>query len=209
MIEQRTDAWREQRAGKITASRFADAIAMNSRTGKPTEARNTYMREIVAEILSGQAKPEISARSLEWGKDVEPFAREAYELERGLVVVESEFLLHPAHDFIGCSPDGLIGDDGGIEMKCPKDPQVHVKTMLECMPNDHIGQVQGCMLVTGRAWWDFVSYDPRETEPYRLYVERIPRDEAFIAELEAGLLLFWQDVQAAIQKIDRNMRIAA
>jgi putative phage-type endonuclease len=203
MIEQRTDAWHQQRAGKITASRFADAIAMNKRQpDKPTEARNTYLREIVAEILSGEPKPEVNSSSLQWGKDVEQYAREAYEFKTGNLVMESEFVAHHVHDFIGCSPDGLIGLDGGMEMKCPKDPQVHIKTLIDGMPEDHIEQVQGCMFVTGRQWWDFISYDPRQAEPYRLYIQRIERDDDYISRvLEPGLLAFWRDVQAVLAKL--------
>jgi hypothetical protein len=203
MIEQRTDAWHQQRAGKITASRFSDAIAMNKRQpDKPTEARNTYLRELVAEILSGEPKPEINSSSLQWGKDVEQYAREAYEFKTGNLVMESEFVIHTMHDFIGCSPDGLIGLYGGMEMKCPKDPQVHIKTLIDGMPDDHIDQVQGCMFVTGRQWWDFISYDPRQAEPYRLYTQRIERDEAYINRvLEPGLLSFWSDVQAVLAKL--------
>jgi hypothetical protein len=203
MIEQRTDAWHQQRAGKITASRFSDAIAMNKRQpDKPTEARNTYLRELLAEILSGEPKPEVNSSSLQWGKDVEQYAREAYEFKTGNLVMESEFVLHSIHEFIGCSPDGLIGPDGGMEMKCPKDPQVHIKTLIDGMPEDHIEQVQGCMFVTGRQWWEFISYDPRQAEPYRLYVQRIERDEAYINRvLEPGLLAFWRDVQAVLAKL--------
>jgi putative phage-type endonuclease len=204
MTEQRTEEWHQQRAGRITASRFADAIAISKRTGEPTEARNKYLRELVAEILMGNAKHSISSKSMQWGTEVEAYAREAYELHTGNLVVESEFLLHPQYDYIGASPDGLIWTDGGLEMKCPHDEQVHIKTWLEGMPADHIGQVQGCMYVTGRQWWDFVSYDPRQSEPYRLYVQRIPRDEAYIANLETGLLAFWQEVQQAVTEIQRK-----
>lgn len=219
-MEQRSADWFQARCGRITASRFADAIAMKEvvtqRANKkenrqkitelrPTDARNTYMREIIAEIMIGASKDQVSSASLNWGKDVEPFAREAYELETGNLVVETGFILHPHHDFIGCSPDGLIGFDGGLEMKCPKDPQVHVKTLLDGMPSEHVGQVQGCMYVTGRKWWDFVSYDPRQKPESRLYVERILRDEEYIKSLDAGLINFWADVQKAIKQITEKV----
>lgn len=218
MIEQRSPQWLAQRAGKVTASRFADAIAMKEVTiqreskkeGKtkitewqPTEARNTYLREVVAEILSGEPKYEIDSASLRWGREVEDYAREAFELETGLLVVQSEFGTHPLYDFIGSSPDGLIGEDGGLEMKCPKDPQVHIKTWMEGMPDDHIEQVQGNMYVWNRDWWEFVSYDPRQKEPYRLFRQRIERNNDYIDQvLEPGLLSFWRDVQATIKKLE-------
>lgn len=223
MIEQRTDDWRSQRAGKITASRFTDAISTKTvivqkeskkegipkiTAQEPTAARNTYMRTVVAEILSGRPKHEISSKSLSWGSEAEVFARKAYEIKTGLVVVESGFLLHPVYEFIGCSPDGLVGLDGGVEMKSPHDEQVHINTLLSGMPDEHMGQVQGCMAVTSRKWWDFISYDPRQAEKYRLYVQRIYRDDQYIdGVLMPGLLKFWDEVQEMIRQIDR--RIAA
>lgn len=206
-IEQRSEEWFAQRAGKITASRFADAIAMSKRkAGEPTEARSKYMRELVAEILMCAPKHSVSSQSMRWGTEVETFARESYELEHGVLVKESGFLLHPTCDFIGASPDGLVGEDGGIEMKCPHDEQVHISTWLDGMPEAHIGQVQGCMLVTGRKWWDFISYDPRQSEPFRLYVQRIPRDDAYIdTVLFPGLLQFWAEVQSMVDCLRRKV----
>jgi len=220
VIEQRSEAWRELRAGKLTASCFGDAIDIadaepgavyksGPRKGQPklpesSAARNTYMRVVAFERTSGIPKHEIGAKSLNWGIDVEPFAREAYELETGNIVTQSTFIVHPQFDFIGCSPDGLVGTLGGIEMKCPHDEQVHIKTMLEGMPKEHLPQVQGGMLCTGRAWWDFVSYDPRQKENLRLYVQRIERDEAFIQKLLTGLLQFNAEVEAMIRQLEKR-----
>lgn len=207
MIEQRTDDWRAQRAGRITASRFADAIAMNKRKPtEPTAARTTYMREVVAEILSGRPKHEISSKSLSWGTEAEELARDAYETETGLIVVKSEFVTHPLYDFIGASPDGLIDDVGGLEMKCPHDEQVHVGTMLYGMPADHVAQVQGNLMVTGRKWWDFASFDPRQAPDYQLYIQRIERDDEYIDNvLLPGLLSFWADAQAMLEQAKQKM----
>jgi hypothetical protein len=234
--EQRSEQWFIDRAGRITASCFTDAIATKQvldheeqvhtgeffKNGNPkiktvkhyrtesTEVRKKYMRQIVAEILSGTPKHEVTAKSMAWGKDIETYAREAYELQTGAFVVDSPFVQHPEHDFIGCSPDGLVGTDGGLEMKCPLDEQVHILTWLEGMPEDHIGQVQGCMFVTGRQWWDFVSYDPRQTEDLRLYVQRIERDDDYINNtLKPGLLQFWSEVQAMLEVIRGKVRKAA
>lgn len=196
MIEQGSAEWHQQRAGKITASRFADVITINSKTGKPTAARDSYMREIVASILSGRPRHEIGSKSLSWGREVEGYAREAYELETGRLVVPSKFLLHPEYDYIGASPDGLVGDDGGIEVKCPHDEAIHILTYMKGMPKDHIPQVQGNMLVTGRKWWDFISYDPRQATAFRLYHQPVIRDDAYINDvLLPGLQAFWLEVQ--------------
>jgi hypothetical protein len=217
-IEQRTDEWRAARAGKLTASRFADAIAFSGgepgdvyKTGpkkglpKPrvsTDTRNRYLREIVFERLAATPKHEVGGRATQWGTDVEAYAKEAVELETGLILTAAAFVTHPRYDFIGASPDALIGEDGGYESKCPMDEAVHIKTLLDGMPADHIPQVQGGMLVTGRKWWMFASYDPRMSAPFRLYTQRVERDDAYINNtLLPGLLQFEAEVQEMIKRL--------
>lgn len=205
MIDQRSPEWFEQRAGRITASRFADAIAMNKQTGKPTAARETYMRSIVAEILSGRPRHSVSSQSMAWGTEAEQFARQAYELEKGFFVEEAGFTTHYQYDYIGGSPDGLVGNDGLIEIKCPHDEQVHIGTWLNGMPDDHKPQVQGNLMVTGREWLDFISFDPRQAPRYQLYIQRIERDEDYIShELLPGLLQFWCEVQGMVRAIQEK-----
>lgn len=219
VIEQGTDAWRLARAGKITASRFADAIDMTQpepgavfksgpRKGQPklptsSAARNKYMREVVFERLSAAPTHEVGGYATRWGSDVEEFASEAFELETGLITFPAQFVTHPDYPFIGCSPDRLIGADGGYESKCPMDEAVHINTWLCGMPEEHKPQVQGCMLVTGRTHWFFVSYDPRVAERFRLYHQRIERDNAYIdGILLPGLLQFEKEVQQMIQQLE-------
>lgn len=219
VIEQRSDEWRQVRAGRLTASRFADAIAFTGgepgdvyksgpKKGLPkpkvsTDTRNRYLREIVFERLASTPRHEVGGRATQWGTEVEAYAREAVELETGLIIKPGEFATHPAYDFIGASPDGLIGTDGGYESKCPMDEAVHIKTLLEGMPSDHIAQVQGGMMVTGRKWWLFVSYDPRVPDPYRLYTQRVKRDDAYInSTLLPGLLQFEAEVRDMIKRLN-------
>lgn len=216
--EQRTEEWRQERAGKITASNFAAAIALTPGEGvyksgprkgqqkvaEPTLERTRLMRTLAFERLAGIPKREVGAKSLSWGRDLEDAAKEAYMVDKGALVEESGFVLHPVHSFIGASPDGLIGADGGIESKCPHDEQVHIQTWLEGMPEGHIPQVQGNMLVTGRQWWDFISYDPRMAEPWRLYVQRIPRDEAYIKTLLTALLQFEAELRTMVDTLRRK-----
>lgn len=196
MIEQRSAEWYAARAGKITASRFADVMGTKA-------ARAKYMREIVFERLAQQAKHGVSSKSLTWGQEVEPFSKEAFELHTGLIVEPAEFIAHPRYDFIGCSPDGLIGKDGGLEMKAPHDEAVHIETWLTGMPEEHKPQVQGSMFVTGRAWWYFVSYDPRQGERFRLYVQRVERDPAYIERLAGCLLQFQAEAVAMQAELER------
>jgi predicted phage-related endonuclease len=202
--EQRTDAWRLERAGKLTASTFKDIVAVK-RDGKPTEARAKLMRVKAFERLAGIAQHEVGGKSLDWGKDLEEAANEAYMVTTGGIIVPSPFITHPSHPFIGASPDGLVGREGGVEMKCPHDEAVHILTWLEGMPEDHIPQVQGNMLVTGRHWWDFISYDPRQGEKWRLYIQRIPRDDAYInTKLLPGLLQFEAELRAMVETLRRK-----
>lgn len=208
MIEQRTTDWHMQRCAKITASRFADALAFTKGSKnvapKPLECRNKYARELAFEILSGSPVHSISSKSMQWGTEAEVLAREAYELQTGAIVIESEFVSHPDYPYIGASPDGLIGKDGGMEIKSPHDEAVHIRTWQEGMPEEHLAQVQGNLFVTGRQWWDFVSYDPRQAEPYRLYIQRIQRDEEYIEQLKTGLLAFWTDVQKIVSELKQK-----
>src|SRR5690606_3365499 len=118
--------------------------------------------------------------ALDWGHDVEAAARAAYEAETGAIVTCVGFIVHPALPYIGCSPDGLIGDDGMHQIKCPQNAAVHIDTLTGGMPEEHMPQVQAELFVTGRAWSDFVSFDPRMPPHLRLYRERVQRDEAFI-----------------------------
>lgn len=200
---QRTEEWRRARAGKITASRFADVLAVK-RDGTPTAARDKYMRELAFERLSGEPMHEVFGKALTWGTEVEQYAREAFELETGLIVEPAEFVLHPEYPFLGCSADGLIGKSGGYESKCPMDEAVHIQTWLEGMPKEHIPQVQGCMFVTGRMWWSFNSYDPRVCERLRLYHQRIFRDEGFIDHLKDALLKFEAELQLMVAQLERK-----
>lgn len=202
VIEQRTDEWRAARAGKLTASRFHDILAVK-RDGKPTAAREKCKRELVFERLAAAARHEVSGHALRWGTEVEQFGKEAFELETGLLIESSPFVTHPKYSFIGCSPDGLIGADGGYESKCPMDEGVHIETWLNGMPEEHIPQVQGSMLVTGRKWWEFVSFDPRMAPRFQLYHQRIERDNDYIdGVLLPGLLQFEKEVQHMIKQLE-------
>lgn len=201
--EQRTEEWRQERAGNLTASTFKDIIALK-RDGKPTEARAKLMRVKAFERLAGIAQHEVGSKSMDWGKDLEDAADEAYMVSTGGIIVASPFLVHPQYDFIGASPDGLVDTDGGVEKKCPHDEAVHIQTWLEGMPADHMPQVQGNMLVTGRQWWDFISYDPRQAPELRLYVQRIERDEAYIKTLLTALLQFEAELRAMVDTLRRK-----
>lgn len=202
--EQRTEEWEMARCGKITASRFDDVLS-TLKNGKTSQARCRYMKEIVFEILSGVPKKSFSSQATSWGSEIEIFAREQYELATGNLVNESGFVVHPEFPYIGASPDGLIDDDGGMEIKCPYDETVHIQTILDGIPKEHMAQVQGNMFVTGRKWWDFVSFDPRQEESCRIYIQKIERDDEFIKNLEKKLNEFWDDCHLMIDRIRERL----
>lgn len=204
MIEQRSAEWLAQRAGKFTGSRFVDVLARNKRTGEKLKAWHDLVWQIVVERMTGEPVEGPAGFALQWGSDVEPFARESYELETGLCVEESEFIQHPAFEFVGCSPDGLIGTDGGLEMKCPKSSIVHLERFISGVPDEYVPQIQGCMWVTGRAWWDFVSFDPRMPESHRMLVVRVLRDDAFITTLAVAVAEAEDAVQTLLDRVQRS-----
>jgi putative phage-type endonuclease len=201
---QRTEQWHADRCGHATASSFCEILAVSKTTGKPLKAREDYLMRLVTERLTGQQDNNVDSFAMKWGRDVEPFARAAFEAETGLIVAESPFVRHPTIEWVGCSPDGLVGIDAGYESKCPKNSTVHLETIKNGMPAEHKAQVQGCMWVTGRKNWWFVSFDPRMPEHLRLYYELIQRDDKYIAELEAKVVGFLQQVDEQINFFNRK-----
>jgi len=204
MSEQRTPEWFASRCGKFTASRFSDLLAVSKRDGKRLKAWDDLVWDVAVERITGTQEEGPSAYALQWGTDVEPFAREAYEFSSGNLVAESGFIIHPIFEFVGCSPDGLVGSDGGIEMKCPKSSKIHIARILAgTLPEDHKAQVQGCMWVTGRQWWDFVSYDPRMPEERRIFCVTVERDDGYIKLLEESALEAESEVNKIVEQFNK------
>lgn len=201
MIEQGTEEWLAERAGCATASAFCDIIAVSKSNGKPLKAREDYMWKLATERIYGTPTEAFSAKSTDWGKELEPFARQAYEIETGSLVMPSGFILHPSIAYCGASPDGLIGKNGGIEIKCPKDRRIHMQTWRYGMPIDHLPQVQGNIWINGRDWFDFISYDPRAPEEFRLFVKRVWRNEIYIKVLESHVVDFLEEVNNLVGQI--------
>tara|TARA_R110002126_G_scaffold27557_5_gene92455 strand:+ start:726 stop:1322 length:597 start_codon:yes stop_codon:yes gene_type:complete len=170
--EQGSPEWLASRLGRPSASMFSNLITTS---GKPSSSAKKYIAEMVAERLTGRSKPFYTNDHMERGNFLETEAREAYEFITDLEVVETGFILHDSEEF-GCSPDGLVANDGGLEIKCPSDG-VHAGYLIDGkVPTKYYQQVQGCMWVTGRDWWDFMSYHPEM--PHLLV--RMERNEEFI-----------------------------
>lgn len=199
MIEQGTPEWFAQRLGKVTASRVADIIA-KTQSGSAASRKN-YLAQLVAERLTGQAADSFKSGAMQHGTETEPMARMAYETETGLMVTEVAMIQHPKIEMAGASPDGLVGEDGLVEIKCPN-TSTHIATLMaDKAPSGYMAQMQWQMACTGRAWVDFVSFDPRMPEDMQLFIKRVPRDEKLIAEYEAEVIKFLAEVQETVDKL--------
>lgn len=188
--------WFAARLGKVTASRVADVVA-KTKTGWGASRAN-YMAQLIAERLTGIAAESYTNAAMQWGTEHEPEARQFYEFSTDLEVTEVGFVLHPAVKDSGASPDGFCGDDGLVEIKCPN-TATHIDTLIgQTVPGKYVTQMQWQMACTGRAWCDFVSFDPRMPADMRLFVRRVPRDDALIADLEREVVGFLAELEAKI-----------
>lgn len=198
-MEQRTPEWFAARCGKATASRMADLTA---RTQKGWGAsRANYAAELVVERLTGQSTEGYCNAAMQHGIDTEPEAREAYSFRLDVDVAECGFIDHPTIAMSGASPDGLIGDVGLLEIKCPQ-TAAHIAALLDGdIPDKYQKQIQWQLACTGRQWCDFASYDPRLPESMRLFVKRIHRDDAAITALEAQVIDFLGEVDETVAQL--------
>lgn len=188
-MEQGTPEWLAVRAGRVTASNFGKVLAKGQ--GK---TRRDYLLQLLAERLTGAPQPTYQNDAMAWGTEQEPRARATYELLTGRDVEQVAMVVKD--DDVACSPDGLIGLDGGLEIKCPN-TTTHLETLLsKAMPKVYVPQVQGCMWVTGREFWDFVSFDPRLPESAQLVVIPVERDPEYIRRLEDEVCAFVDELRA-------------
>ena len=198
-MEQRTQAWHEARLGRVTASRVAD-VAAKTKTGY-SASRANYMAELICERLTGMQGASYSNAAMAWGTETEPMARAAYEGAVGSLVIETGFVPHANIEMSGASPDGLVGDDGLVEIKCPM-TATHIETLLgQSVPAKYVTQMQWQMACTGRKWCDFVSFDPRMPENMQIFVKRVGRDEVLIASLETEVIQFLKELDLKITQL--------
>lgn len=187
-MEQKSDEWYSARVGKVTASRVADVVA-KTKSGY-SASRDNYMAQLVCERLTNKPAESYSNAAMQWGTETEPLARAAYEAKMDVLVDEVGFIDHPTIVMSGASPDGLVGEDGLIEIKCPN-TSTHIDTLLsQTVPKKYADQIFWQMACTGRQWCDFVSYDPRLPADLQLFIKRIPRDDQYIKLLEAEVIEF-------------------
>lgn len=198
-MEQRSPEWFQARLGKVTASRIADVCA-RTKSGWGAGRKN-YMAELLAERLTGERVEGFTNAAMQWGTDQEPEARIAYEFYRDATVIETGFVPHPTIGDCGASPDGLVGDDGLVEIKCPN-TSTHVDTLLGAsMPEKYFLQIQWQIACTGRQWCDFVSFDPRLPESMRLFVDRVKRDDAAIEAIEKDVIGFLNELRDTVHRL--------
>lgn len=201
-MEQRSTEWFTARLGKVTASRVADVIA-KTKTGYST-SRENYMAQLVCERMTGTQGESFSSVAMQWGTDQEPLARAAYEAAKDVLVDEVGFIVHPTIINAGASPDGLVGDDGLIEIKCPN-TATHIDTLLsKKVPSKYIAQMQWQMACTGRKWCDFVSFDPRMPDGLQLFIQREDFHEEYVKMLETEITWFLDAVKIKIEQLNER-----
>jgi len=199
-LEQGSPEWLAFKCGKVSASRIAD-ITARLRNGDPAASRLTYMGQLIAERLTGVPAETYSNAAMEWGRLWEPVARAAYQFERLCTVEQVGIVLHPEIPGSLASPDGLIGDDGLVEIKCPQ-TGTHIETVLSrTIPGRYQQQMQWQLACTGRSWCDFVSYDPRMPEHMRIWIKRLERDAQRISQLELEVASFLDDMVERIRDL--------
>ncbi len=200
MIEQGSDEWFAQRIGLVTASRLNDVMA-TLKSGGEAATRKNYRAQLIAERLTGAKADSFTNAAMQWGTDNEPLARAMYEIQSGNDVEQVGFILHPDIKMTGASPDGLINDDGLIEIKCPN-TATHIDYLLAGVPpSDYHNQMLWQMECTGRQWCDFASFDPRMPDDLQLFVVRFNRDQERIDELKKGVVKFLSEVDDVLFKL--------
>jgi putative phage-type endonuclease len=200
-MEQRTEEWFAARCGKVTASRVADIIA-KTKTGY-SASRENYLAQLVCERMTGKPAESYSNAAMQWGTDQEVYARSAYEFSKDVLVEEVGFVIHPTIKDAGASPDGLVGEFGLVEIKCPN-TATHIQTLLDQkVPEKYIVQMQWQMACTGRQWCDFASFDPRMEEGLQLFIKRVEYHPLYVAELEKEVINFLMDVEDKIRKLNK------
>lgn len=197
MTEQRTEQWLLDRLGHVTASK-ADCVL----AGKETAKRQGYIIQLVTERLTGQVQDSFTNSAMAWGTEQEPVARAVYQstLAGDLFVEETGFVKHTTIEWLGASPDGLVGD-GLVEIKCPNST-THVEYLMDGkVPAKYKLQIMVQMLCTQRKWCDFVSFDPRLPEDLQLFVVRFEPKQEELDKIESAIKDFLIEVDKATNKL--------
>ena len=199
-IEQGSEDWHTLRLCKVTASRVKDVLS-KGRGGAVSKTAESYMAELIREALTGTKKDFFENDAMKWGTETEPQARAMYEVINNLQVEEVAFC--ELNGYVGISPDGLVGDDGLLEIKCPA-TETQIKRAIakefngKDYSSDYHAQIQMQLWVTGRKWCDFLSFDPRLDVEAQYLCERVERDEEFISNMEEMVSKFVEDLKLKV-----------
>jgi len=200
MTKQRIEEWYRSRIGNVTASRVSDVMSVTK--AGPSASRKSYMIELLCQRLTGRAEDGYTSAAMQRGIDLEPVARSAYEIDQVVMTLETGLVMHPSGIAFGASPDGLVGDDGLVEIKCPK-TSTHVDFLLSGKPNkEYIWQMQAQMSCTGRDWCDFVSFDDRLPERLQYRRVRVMRDDGAISSMLSEIVVFLDEISRLELVID-------
>lgn len=206
-FQQGTEQWFQARSGRFTGSRFGDLMAM-TKSG-PSTSRANMIAIVALERLTGTPEETYQNEAMRRGTELEPLARGAYEAQTGELVQQVAFIVHPHINYVGVSPDGLVGKDGLIEIKCPDKQAKHLAALRTgAHVDEYRWQIQGQLWVSGRQWCDAVSYDPRFPEGLHLAVTRVTRDENAIAELERACIRAEIEVGEVVMELSQMKRAA-
>lgn len=200
-IDQRSPEWYRARSGKFTGSRFKDVLTRNP-DGKQPKAYENLIWQLVVERITGTFEDTgVDSASLRWGREHEEDARKFYSFDTGESVEKCGFVEHPIFKaFVGVSPDGLVGKNGGTEFKCPKRSEIHLSRFITGITDEFMPQVQGCIWACEREWWDWISYDPRMPMHLRMFRQRAYRDDDFIKQMEKTVLIAEGEVRELLEK---------
>lgn len=204
---QGSSEWLDARAGKFTGSRFADLMA-TTKSG-PSASRQNLIVTLALERLTGKPEETYQNEAMKRGTELEPLARGAYEAHTGELVAQEAFVLHPALPYVGVSPDGLVGEDGLVEFKCPASQAKHLAALRNgSHAAEYRWQIQGQLWVCHRNWCDAVSYDPRFPDGLQLAITRVERDDIAIKQLEQACIAAHAEVESIVNEL-QHMKEAA
>lgn len=203
-MDQRSQEWWDARCGKVTASRVGDIMALTQK-GKPTAARGNYLREKIAERITGKNRDRKKVASLDHRLELEPGARAAYEFYFEQKIELIGFVDHPRIPNAGASPDGLISTDGGIEVKCC-DAEGHLEIVTaDVIDPDYFYQCHFNIACTERDWWAFTGFNPDMPEELKLYRKILKRDDQLIARIETNVIQFLEEVEQGVDRVKAMM----
>ena len=195
-VEQGTDEWLHIRLGKVTASGVADVLA-KTKSGV-SASRGNYLIKLALQRITGEIEDGFTSDAMQWGIDNEAQARVAYEITSGNFVDQVGFVEHPSINWFGCSPDGLVSNNGLVEIKCPNSATHWSYIRAGEPPTKYYIQMQAQMACTEREWCDFVSFDPRMPDRSKLFIKRVMREDDYIAEMEAEVKKFLDEVAVEV-----------